>query len=397
MVIVLGFSLLYLWFILFPGKVAPEALHYFSAEQISQGRDHSRSQQLLFLIGVLTEILLIVWFIWSGKAAGFSGWLQRANGGNYYRSSLLFFLALWVVLRLIHLPLSYFGSFYLQRKWGFSTQTLGSWWLDYLKGAGLDLIFSAFGVLLFFWILKHWPRTWWLVGASLFSIWLVVQNFIWPVVVSPLFNRFEPAKDPAILSMVNELASKADIPVDEVLVMDASRRTTRANAYFAGLAGTKQIVLYDTLLKNYPPDQVKAVIAHEMAHWRQGHIIKGLTLGIIGNFLLWGLLFIFIRSVLPPSRYHPPYTWALTILFFLTVSFATSPLQNTISRSMEKEADQVSIQLTGDVAAAIGLQINLVSKNSSDVSPPAFIEWFSYSHPAVLNRIHLLQQTNINP
>ncbi|GAB6179259.1 hypothetical protein JCM14036_05780 [Desulfotomaculum defluvii] len=211
-----------------------------------------------------------------------------------------------------------------------------------------------------------------------------------------MFNRFEAVQDPAILSMVNELSTKADIPVDEVQVMDASRRTTRANAYFAGMGQTKQIVLYDTLLKDYPPDQVKAVLAHEMAHWQQGHIVKGLTLGIFSNFILWGLLFIFIKTSLPPGTHFPPYTWALTLLFFTAVSFAASPLQSTISRGMEQEADRVSVQLTGDVQAAVRLQVNLVAKNSADVSPPAFIEWFSYSHPSVLNRIHTLQQINVH-
>jgi len=333
--------------------------------------------------------------VFGGRAEALSRWAQRFTGGGYWGGILLFFLILWILLQVVELPFTLYSSYFFQHKWGFSTQTIGAWWMDYLKGAGLDLVLSGIGAVLFFWLLGRWPRAWWLVAAALLSLWLIIQSFLWPVVVSPLFNRFVPAKDPAILSMVQELSRKAALPVDQVLVMDASQRTTKANAYFAGLGKTKRIVLYDTLLANYPLDEVKAVVAHEMAHWRQGHIVKGLTLGILGNFVLWGLLFLLLRSTVPPFMRYPPYIWSVVLLFFLMVSFAGSPLQNIVSRSMEKEADRVSVMLTGDVPAAVRLQVDLATKNLADVSPPPFIEWFSYSHPPALTRIHLIQQSGV--
>ena len=200
----------------------------------------------------------------------------------------MYFSLLWLLLRLVRLPFTLFGNYYWQRAWGFSAQSLASWWLDYTKNAALDLVLSTFGVLLFFLILKHWPRLWWVIGATLFAVWLVLQNFLWPVIVSPMFNHFEPVKDPAVINMAKDLAYHAGIQVDDVLVMDASRRTTMANAYFMGLGTTKQIVIYDNLLQNYSLDEVRAVLAHEMGHWQKGHIIDGLGLGVIGVFLVWG-------------------------------------------------------------------------------------------------------------
>jgi STE24 endopeptidase len=192
--------------------------------------------------------------------------------------------------------------------------------------------------------------------------------------------------------MVGELSQKARLPVEQVMVMDASRRTTRANAYFTGLGRTKRIVLYDTLLENYPPDQVKSVVAHEMAHWRQGHIVRGLAWGTLANFIFWGFLFIALRATIPPSVFVQPYTWAVILLFFILVSFVGSPVQNHLYRSMEIEADRVSVMLTGDAPAAVRLQVNLAVKNLSDVSPPAFIQWFSYSHPSAPDRIKIIKQ-----
>lgn len=380
------FALLYIWFTLFPGKLSPESLQYFSIDQANRGREYSQAPRLLFIAAFMSQSAFLIWIFFRGHAASLSRWAQSLTG-SYWGGLLALFLTLWIFLQLINLPFSLFGSYYWQHRWGFSTQSLGSWWADYLKWAGLELALSSAGAILLFWIMGRWPKSWWLLGAALFSLWLIVQSFLWPVVVSPLFNRFEPAKSPSVVSMVKELSRKAGLPVDQVLVMDASQRTTKANAYFTGLGKTKRIVLYDTLLANYPPDQVKAVVAHEMAHWSRGHIMKGLTMGVLGNFIAWGLLFLILGSTLQAPGRYPPQTWAAVLLFFLLFSFLASPVQNYISRKMEVEADRVSVELTGDPQAATRLQLNLAAKNLSDVSPHPFIRWFSYSHPPAPERI----------
>lgn len=386
-----AFSVLYLWFTLFPGRVHPEVWQYFTAQQVSQGREYSQMQRFIFISSFIVQAVFLLWMVFGGKAVALSRWAQHTTGGSPL-SYILFFLVLWLLLKLIKLPFTLYSSYYWQHRWGFSTQTLGSWWMDYFKGAGLELIISVVGVALLFWILNRWPGTWWLISAIFLSLWLVIQSFLWPVLVSPMFNRFEQAKDPAVIDMVAELSQKAQLPVDQILIMDASKRTTKANAYFTGIGRTKRIVLYDNLLQDYPMDEVKAVVAHEMAHWRQGHIIKGLSLGILGNFITWGFLFVVLRTTMPVSTHYPPYTWAVILLFFLLVYFNSNPLQNHYSRKMEIEADQVSVMLTEDVPAAIRLEVNLATKNMSDVSPPTFIQWFSYSHPPVLTRINVIQQ-----
>lgn len=386
------FSLLFIWFTLFPGKVAPEAGQFFSTGQISRGREYNQFPRLIFIGGFLAQALFLIWMVFRGQAVALSRWARHITGGSYRGGLLLFFLLLWICLRLIDLPFNFFSSYYWQHRWGFSTQTAASWWTDYLKVAGLDMAVSALGVFLLFWLINRRPGTWWLAGAALLSLWLVVQSLLWPLVVSPLFNRFIPAEDPQVVNMVRQLSEKAGVPVEQVLIMDAAKRTTKANAYFTGLGPTKRIVLYDTLLANYPTDQVEAVVAHEIAHWKQGHIIKGLTWGVLGNFFVWGLLFVLIRSTVHRSRRCPPHTWAAILLFFILVYFVGSPLQNHLSRNMEREADRVAVALTGNVQAAVDMQINLAAGNLSDLSPPAFIQWFSYSHPPAGERIKLIKE-----
>lgn len=386
-------GLMYIWFTLFPGRAAPDTFLYFSAEQVERGRQYSRSIRVNYILSVFAQVAFLVWFIFTGRAAALSRWLEQTVGGGFWTGLLLFFLVLWFFLQLINLPFTLFSSYFWQHWWGFSTQTMGSWWGDYIKESAISLVLSAVGVFILFGFMSRWPNAWWLVAAAFLSVWIIVQTFIWPVAVSPLFNRFTPATDPAVTSMVRDLAGKAGLPVDEVLIMDASSRTTRTNAYYAGLGSTKRIVLYDTLLAAYPLDEVQAVVAHEMAHWLKGHIIQGLVLGIMGNFILWYLLFLLLRSTIP-NLTRSPVTWAVITLFFLIASFAASPLQNYISRRMETEADRTSVTLTGDVPAAVRLEMDLAAGNLSDVAPAPFVKWFSYSHPPAPDRIKSIDTKN---
>lgn len=263
--------------------------------------------------------------------------------------------------------------------------------LDDFKTSLLDIGLTALGGMILFGLFSHWPRTWWAVGGSFFAVWLVFQSLLWPVFVMPLFNNFSKVENPQIVTMVNELAETADLNVNQLLVMDASRRTTKANAYFTGVGSTQRIVLYDTLLRDYDLGEIKAVIAHEMAHWKQGHILKGLLLGILGSILFWRLAYWILNSLFPTGKYSPE-AWSVFLFVLMIMSFLSNPLQNYVSRQMETQADILAVQLTKDVSATVRLQRNLATRNLSDVSPPTFIMWFSYTHPPALTRIETIQE-----
>jgi len=386
------FALLYFWATLFPNQPPAELWRYFTVDQANRSRAYNLGLRLAYIGSFVLQAGFLFWLVQSGRAAELERWVQIFTRQNYWASVLTFFSLVWLMLLALNLPFSFFSNYAWQHAWGFSTQGLTAWWSDFLKSAALDAVLAGGGVLAFYWLTGHWPRTWWLFGAVCFSLWLAIQSFLWPVVVAPLFNKFVPATDPAVVDMVHALAAKAGLPVDQVLIMDASSRTTKANAYFAGLGRTKQIVLYDNLLKNYPPQEVKAVVAHEMAHWSRGHIAKGLLLGTAGNLIVWYLLYLVLGSPLGVNGRFPPQVWVLVLLFFTLVSFAGNPVQNYFSRGMEAEADRYALVYTGDPEAQVRLQVDLAVKNLADLAPPRFIEWFSYTHPAALERIHLAEQ-----
>ncbi len=386
-----AFLALYIWSAAFPGQPGKNTYNYFSKQEIGLARDHARTERIVSAANFAASLVFLLWFVMGRAGKSLSAWCERFTG-NYALSLILFFLILWAAQRLIDLPFSLYDGYFLQKSWGFSTQSFASWRADYIKNAAMDIVMTGIGMLLLFFAMNSRPNTWHVAAWAFISVWLVLQSLIWPVLVEPMFNSFQPAKDPRLVTMVKELAGRAEIPVDQVLIMDASRRTTRANAYFTGVGKVKRIVLYDNLVNDYPEDEVEAVVAHEMAHWKQGHIIKGLAEGSIGVLVLLLILRMLIKADIPFNGHYPPYVWAYVTLFFLLASYISNPIYNYASRSMEAEADRISASLTGDAGSVIKLQTDLTVKNVSDMSPPPFIEWFSYSHPSGMHRIEAAER-----
>jgi STE24 endopeptidase len=377
---------MYFWFAMIPANPRADLLTYFSLQQVEEGRTYSRALRIAFITSFAVQCGYLAWLLFNGRGLAISQMLLRAVPERPLLCSMLFFVFVWLSLQAINFPSTFFRSFVWQQQWGFSTQTPASWLLDYLKGIGLDLLLTGTGVIMLIQAMHRLPKFWWLAAAVFTSVWIVLASYLWPVVVSPLFNRFTPADDPVVTAMVKQLADKAGLPINEVLVMDASRRTTRANAYFACVGETRRVVLYDNLLRDYPFDEVESVVAHELAHWRQGHITKGMLWGMLGSFLAWGLLFLILRISLPGSTSPPPHIWLFILLFLNLGSFVTLPIQNAISRQMEREADSIAVMLTENREAAIRLQISLAVKNHSDVDPPTYLRLFS-THPSAFERI----------
>ncbi|MHB8125750.1 MAG: M48 family metallopeptidase [Desulfitobacteriaceae bacterium] len=385
------FALLYLRYALFPGPIDPSVTRYFSLALAEKARIYNFTPRILFIIQFFFQTILLSWLIFSSMGQIFFKRIQKISQ-HYWLITALSILGIWFLFKLFSLPFSYYQEYYWQKIWGFSTQSQAAWWIAYFKNAGINLLISLTGGLIFFWLVNRLPRYWWLVGALFFCIWLVVVYLLWPIIVSPLFNHFEPIPDPAIVTLVDNLAKQAGLKISSVLVMDASSQTTLANAYFTGIGTTKRIVIYDTLLRNYSLPEVKAVIAHEMGHWRNKDVIHGLFYGMIGGMVVFGLLNFLLKPWLSGNSKKPPQLWAALQLTLILLIFVSNPIQNAISREMEIKADRFTLELTGNLPVEIQLQKDLARNNLADLSPPSFIVWFSYDHPSTLTRIHALEK-----
>lgn len=302
---------------------------------------------------------------------------------------ILAVLLLFLVLKLFLFPLEYYSGFLLEKEFGLASPHFLSWLGDYLKST---VLYLGVGVLLFsglYYLTVYFPSRWWWMAGILFALFTVLSSFLYPVLIAPMFYRFEPLQEEGLKEDIKDMAERAGIEVEEVLVADASRRTARANAFFAGLGSSQRIVLYDNLVEGFSEEEVKVVVAHEMAHWKHSHVVKGLVAGALAGLLALYLLYKLLGSMglTGDLRMLP---WAL--LFFSLVSFLSQPLQNSLSREWERQSDREALHLTGTPAAQADLKINLAQANLSQVEPHSAVRAIYYSHPPLIERIRMARE-----
>jgi STE24 endopeptidase len=263
--------------------------------------------------------------------------------------------------------------------WGFATQSPGAWAADRAKEmlAGAGLLLLALGPL--FLLARYFPHGWVWAAAIGAALLVFVLGFLAPVVLEPLFNTFQPLDDPILSQRLHALADRAGAPVRDILVADASRRTTKANAYVSGLGRTRRVVLWDTLLAT-PQDQIAVVLAHELGHRLRRHVaaLTLLTMAAAAGFVL----------VLHALRPHPvPRDTAFILLLGLAGRLALLPAASALLRRFERAADRFSLDLTGDRPAYEALHHNLATTNLSDLRPPKWLYYWMFSHPTAPERL----------
>lgn len=372
---------LLVFYALSPPEISDQTLAHFERAQVERAQAYAQARYMLFAVN---QALLILTLTAAVLILFRQGWTPLP-GANPYLQVLVYALFLLVILELLTLPVDFYRGFVLEHRFGFSTQGAGQWFADQGKGFLVKTVFTLvlFGGL--FLVFRNWPVNWPFIAAGVLGLFLAVQALLYPLIVAPLFHKFEPLPAGPFRERVVELADKAGIEVGEVLVADASRRTTKANAYFAGIGRTKQIVFYDNLLHGFSQREAELVLAHELGHWQKRHITKGILLGV-GGALIFFLLYRFVLGGFGVPPAHPA-TVPVLLLAATVFSLAALPVENAVSRAFERQADRVSLELTGDPEAAVSMQKNLAARNLADVQPHPYIRSLLFSHPPAVERI----------
>ncbi|MGY1773368.1 M48 family metallopeptidase [Blastococcus sp. SYSU D00813] len=317
--------------------------------------------------------------------------VARPLGGGWVWQVLLGTLALSAVGRLVTLPISVYGEV-VRHRYGLSTRSWPLWARDVVVSLAIDAALTALGLLVLVWLVRRAPRTWWAWAAGAAAALVVVGSFLYPVVIEPAFNSFEPLPAGQLRTDLLELADENGTPVEDVLVSDASRRTTSLNAYVSGFGSTRRIVLYDTLLTRLPDDEIESIVAHELGHVATDDVLTGTLMGALGAAGAVCLLGWLLTSapLLRRAGVGSPGDGRVVALALLLVSAGTllaTPVQNLVSRQIETRADLHALELTGDAQAFVDMQERLASTNLSDPDPPAAWHWFFGSHPTSAQRI----------
>lgn len=365
---------------------------YFTAQQLAAAEDYANTVRPLSWASYAVSLAIALAL---GLTRLGPRLMDRLGVGRWWLVVLIGSLALLLLGRLVTLPFALLVR--AERlEVGLTEQGLVGWLGDRVTSLFVSWVIVSL-VLLLVVGLARWSPRWWFLWASGGLVALVFAgSFLYPVAVEPLFNRFEPLDDGALRTAVLTLAESEGVKVDEVLVADASRRTTTLNAYVSGLGGTRRVVLYDNLLEQ-PPEQVVAVVAHELAHVRHGDVLIGTLLGAVGGVLglsLGALLMgsARVRMVRGLGGAGDPRTVPFMLALFAVAGLVVSPVENSISRMIEVRADRTALAATDDPGTFIEMQQQLALRSLADPTPPAWSQvWFG-SHPTVRERIALARE-----
>jgi STE24 endopeptidase len=321
--------------------------------------------------------------------------VARPLGSGWVWQVLLGTLALVVIGRLVTLPIGVYGEV-MRHRYGLSTRSWPLWLRDVAVSLAIDAALTALVLLVVVWLIRRAPRTWWAWAAGAAAALVVVGSFLYPVLIEPAFNTFEPLPAGQLRTDLLALAEENGTPVEDVLVSDASRRTTSLNAYVSGFGSTRRIVLYDTVLDRLPDEEIESIVAHELGHVATDDVLTGTLMGALGAAgavcgLGWLLTWTPLLRRAGVESPGDPRVVPLALLLVAVGTLVATPVQNLVSRHIEARADLHALDLTGDAQAFTAMQERLASTNLSDPDPPAAWHWFFGSHPTSAQRIAFAQ------
>ena len=358
-----------------PVDAAPQT--YFSAAFIERAEDFRSGQLLLYGARLAIEIGLLIYVV-RRPPARLKGRFRRPVLAGAVTAA-----ALSAAVTLATLPVSAISR-ERAKDVGLVTQSWTGWVGDVAKGMAIDAVLVGAGGAILVYGMRRFGRNWWAPAAAIAVGFGVVMTYASPILIEPLFNKFEPLPQGKLRSDVLALADEAGVKVGEVYEMDASRRTTAANAYVGGLGSTKRVVLYDTLLRDFSPEEVRLVVAHELGHVHYHDVPRGLLyLAIVAPFGMFAVARLADRWAPGGGPLAVP---AVGLALAIMVP-ALTMVSNQLSRQVEARADRFSLQLTDQPDALIGFQQRIVKQNVSDPEPPAWVSFLLGTHPTAMQRI----------
>lgn len=371
-----------------PLERPPRAEDLFEPQDVERARRYHRAGYLALPLNLCLSVGTLVTLSFAPWGDGLYRLLRPLP---WWGRALAFAGSIVATSFVVRLPLSLWRGYLHERKWGFSTQRLRGWAVDRAKGLAVGLVLTPGAMLGFIFLVRAFPLAWPLAAAPAGAGLILLMSFVGPVMLEPLFHRFSPLTEQRLAEAIRQLAEKAGVPVSDVLVADASRRTRKENAYVSGLGRTRRVVVYDTLLAR-PESQVRLVVAHELGHRRMRHVAKGTALGMAGAavavFAVWGLLQDQgILGGIGARAAADPRVIPFVMLVGTALSLLTLPFQSALSRRWESGADRFSLELTEDPREFEEGHRALALTNLSDLAPPRVVYLMLFTHPTPPERI----------
>ncbi|WGF92534.1 M48 family metallopeptidase [Aequorivita marisscotiae] len=351
-----------------------------------------------YKFGILTSavslIATLLFFFFDGFA--YVDELARSFANNEIIIALVFFGIIMIASDILSTPFSYYSTFVIEEKYGFNNTTRKTFFLDKLKGWLMGAVIGGILLAAIIWFYQSTGNNFWLYAWGVVTVFTVLMNLFYARFIVPLFNKQTPLEEGTLRSQIETYASKVGFTLDKIFVIDGSKRSTKANAYFSGFGSEKRVTLYDTLIKDLNEEEIVAVLAHEVGHYKRNHIVINLFVAIVTTgFTLW-LLSLFIGNPLLSEALNvsqPSFHIGLIAfgVLYSPISGITSFIMNFLSRKFEYQADNFAKQTYAASPLISGLK--KLSKNSlSNLTPHPLYVFVHYSHPTLLQRFRNLKK-----
>ena len=361
---------------------------------------YQRAKTRLGQLRTWTVVAAILAALYSGALAAAIEFLEGLGYGPVVTGTL-FFLGAVVALRALSVPFDVYDTFVVEERFEFNEQTPALYVRDLLLGLAITMVIVAALAAAVLWVIEALPALWPLAALALFAGFSLAMLVVYPRVIAPLFNDFEPVESGDLREAVERVFDRAGFTCDDVYVMDASRRSSHSNAYFVGFGRTKRVVLFDTLVDQMDLPQLEAVLAHELAHWKRAHIWKQFGAGLVRIGALLGALWVLVEQAwlyemfgLPEATYAGLAVGALWLSPLMQLS---RPIENKLSLAHEREADAFATHVMGDGEPLIEALATLTGENLSNPFPHPWYATFHYSHPPIPDRIRYIEALDGEP
>jgi STE24 endopeptidase len=380
------------------GNEVPDSFEGFiDEEKLARINEYSAENSRAHVIQKVVLDALLLGLILTGFIKSFD-FLDVSLGGGIVLSGLAFFAAVGALFFVLELPFSYYDTFVIEEKYGFNKSDFKTWFLDHVKGAVLSVVILIVVLGPLLWTIRMFPNYSCFWGFVVVSGVQFLMMVLYPVLIAPLFNKFEPLEDRDLADEVMRLAEKVGMKTSGIYQMDAGRRSTHSNAYFTGLGRTKRIVLFDTLLNSHKHDEILGVLAHEMGHFKLKHVIWSYLFSLVGMFAGLYLTYLLVNWNLlyetfgfDPGR---PYLALFVVaIFWQKAGYFLKPIIAGLCRRFERQADAFAVDLLKNPEPLVTALKKMASHNLSNLNPHPFYVWFYYSHPPMVERVTRLTRS----
>lgn len=374
----------------------PKELHgIYDVDQYKKSQDYYFENQKLGLITSILTFLILLLLLFFGGFSKVDGWARLLSGNSIF-IAILFFGMLGFAMDILSTPFSLYDTFVIEEKYGFNKTTLKTFFLDKIKGWFLASIIGGGLLALVVWFYEQTTNMFWIYTWILVSVFMIFMTMFYSTLIVPIFNKQTPLEEGGLRNAIQELCKKVDFKLDNLYVIDGSKRSTKANAYFSGLGAKKRIVLFDTLIEDLTQNEILAVLAHEIGHYKKKHTRTGIIISILQTGLTLFILSLFIGNPKLSGALGsgiPSFHLGLIAfgILYSPISTIIGLGMNSFSRKNEFQADNFAkFNFNGeDLSSALK---KLSVKNLSNLTPhPAFV-FFHYSHPPLLERLKRLKE-----